>query len=151
MLELISKHNADGNNLVKFFQHFEYVGHSCLVFEMLDCSLCNQLEKQQWQPLALAQIHPIAQQVWNIVLLLPLTKTLSAYLLLSPAPPQGTPQWVICLHLALSRASSTVIPTISNDILRYIHESSMMPSSSPAVWQLHLQHQLMIGHKTIKL
>lgn len=67
MLELISKLNPDENNLVKFFEQFEYMGQTCLVFEMLDNDLYDLLEERQCNPVHLKEIRPIAQQVWDIV------------------------------------------------------------------------------------
>lgn len=69
MLELISKLNPAENNLVKFFEQFEYMGQTCLVFEMLDNDLYDLLEERQCNPVHLKEIRPIAQQVWNIVIL----------------------------------------------------------------------------------
>lgn len=68
MLELISKLDPDHNNLVKFFEQFEYMGHTCLVFEMLDNDLYDLLEERQCHPVHLKEIRPIAQQVWNIAI-----------------------------------------------------------------------------------
>lgn len=68
MLELISKLDPDHNNLVKFFEQFEYMGHTCLVFEMLDNDLYDLLEERQCHPVHLKEIRPIVQQVWNIVI-----------------------------------------------------------------------------------
>ncbi|XP_075906593.1 homeodomain-interacting protein kinase 3-like isoform X2 [Nelusetta ayraudi] len=63
MLELISKLNPAENNLVKFFEQFEYMGQTCLVFEMLDNDLYDLLEERQCNPVHLKEIRPIAQQL----------------------------------------------------------------------------------------
>lgn len=68
MLELISKLDPDHSNLVKFLEQFEYMGHTCLVFEMLDNDLYDLLEERQCHPVHLKEIRPIAQQVWNIAI-----------------------------------------------------------------------------------
>lgn len=66
-MELISKLDPDKNNLVKFFEQFEYMGQTCLVFEMLDNDLYDLLEERQCNPVHLKEIRPIAQQVWNLM------------------------------------------------------------------------------------
>lgn len=66
MLEYLNKFDPDRYNFVKFFEQFEYGGFTCLVFEMLDCDLYNLMRERHGIPLSLAEIRPIAQQVWTI-------------------------------------------------------------------------------------
>lgn len=63
VLKSIGILNPDLTNIVKFFEQFEHVGLTCLVFEMLDRSLYDQLLEQNWKPLSLKEIRPIAKQV----------------------------------------------------------------------------------------
>ncbi|KAM6964730.1 ectonucleotide pyrophosphatase/phosphodiesterase family member 7-like [Tautogolabrus adspersus] len=63
MLEVISVLDADRTNVVKFFECFEYVGLTCLVFEMLGKDLFNMILGRELQPLCVQDIRPIAQQL----------------------------------------------------------------------------------------
>lgn len=63
MLKAVGVLNPDLTNMVKFFEQFEHMGHTCLVFEMLDTSLYDLLLERDWKPLSLKQIRPIAKQV----------------------------------------------------------------------------------------
>nr|XP_046234296.1 homeodomain-interacting protein kinase 1-like [Scatophagus argus] len=63
MLEMIRAMNPDYTNIVTFFERFEHSGQTCLAFEMLDGSLYDLLEQQEWKPLSLNEIRPIAKQM----------------------------------------------------------------------------------------
>ncbi|XP_035024839.2 homeodomain-interacting protein kinase 3 [Hippoglossus stenolepis] len=49
--------------MVKFFEQFQHMEQTCLVFEMLDRSLYDLLEQREWEPLPLHEIRPIAKQL----------------------------------------------------------------------------------------
>lgn len=63
MLKAISVLNPDLIKVVKFFEQFEHMGQTCLVFEMLDRSLYDLLQERNWKPLSVNEIRPIAKQV----------------------------------------------------------------------------------------
>eukprot|EP00064_Thunnus_orientalis_P011340 superscaffoldBa00001630_g11370 len=63
MLRKLIGLDLDKNNLVKFFEHFEYREHMCLVFEMLDISLWDFMVNRSFTPLCLSEIQIIAQQL----------------------------------------------------------------------------------------
>ncbi|XP_050925346.1 homeodomain-interacting protein kinase 1-like [Lates calcarifer] len=63
MLKVISVLNSDHTNVVKFFERFEYMGQTCLAFEMLDRSLYELLQERNWKPLSLNEIRPITKQL----------------------------------------------------------------------------------------
>lgn len=63
MLKTIRALNPDCTNMVKFFEQFQHMGHTCLVFEMLHMSLYDLLLERDWKPLSLKEIRPIAKQV----------------------------------------------------------------------------------------
>ena len=45
LLEFISKNDIEGDiNIVKFYSHFKYRNHICLVFELLDINLYEYLK-----------------------------------------------------------------------------------------------------------
>ncbi|XP_034532443.1 uncharacterized protein LOC117807313 isoform X2 [Notolabrus celidotus] len=60
MLDLISVHNPDLINVVKFLERFEHLGQTCLVFEMLETDLQNLLS---FGPMSVKAIRPMAQQL----------------------------------------------------------------------------------------
>ncbi|CAJ1087229.1 hypothetical protein KUCAC02_028913 [Xyrichtys novacula] len=62
ILQTLRTLDADESNIVQFFEWFEHYGHTCLVFEMLDQSLFNQLRKNGG-PFSLCEIRPITQQL----------------------------------------------------------------------------------------
>ncbi|KAG7514290.1 homeodomain-interacting protein kinase 2-like [Solea senegalensis] len=64
VLKMISFLNPDRFNVVRFFEQFEHIGQTCLVLEMLDCSLYELLEERDWEPLPLHEIRPIAKQLF---------------------------------------------------------------------------------------
>ncbi|XP_029962559.1 homeodomain-interacting protein kinase 1-like [Salarias fasciatus] len=61
--ETIGVLNPDVTNLVKFFECFTHLGHTCLVFEMLDISLYHLLKEREWKPMCPSEIRPIAEQL----------------------------------------------------------------------------------------
>ncbi|KAF3704950.1 Homeodomain-interacting protein kinase 1 [Channa argus] len=62
-LKTISVLNPDHVNMMKFYEQFDQMGQTCLVFEMLDKSLYGHLEEQNWKRLCLNKIRPIAKQL----------------------------------------------------------------------------------------
>ncbi|XP_028314844.1 homeodomain-interacting protein kinase 3-like [Gouania willdenowi] len=58
VLKTISSLNADHFNLVTFYEQFEYLGHKCLVFELLDVDLLHLVRS-----LNVNFIRPIAKQL----------------------------------------------------------------------------------------
>lgn len=67
ILKRIGILNPDCINVVKFFEQFEYMGQTCLVFEMLDRSLYDLIDERR-EPLHLAAIRLIAEQVCIFVI-----------------------------------------------------------------------------------
>ncbi|XP_060936356.1 homeodomain-interacting protein kinase 1-like [Limanda limanda] len=63
MLEAVSVLNPTTKNMVHCIERFKDNGKTCLVFERLDMSLYQLLIKQQWCPLTLHEIRPIAHQL----------------------------------------------------------------------------------------
>ncbi|XP_077574771.1 homeodomain-interacting protein kinase 3-like isoform X2 [Stigmatopora nigra] len=63
MLNMVSTLNPDHANIIKFFERFEYMGHTCLVFEMLDCHLFDLLTGREWEPMPLSEIRSVAEQL----------------------------------------------------------------------------------------
>ncbi|XP_077460845.1 homeodomain-interacting protein kinase 2-like [Stigmatopora argus] len=63
MLNMVSVLNPDHANIIKFFERFEYMGHTCLVFEMLDCHLFDLLTGREWEPMRLSEIRSVAKQL----------------------------------------------------------------------------------------
>ncbi|GLD45580.1 homeodomain-interacting protein kinase 1-like protein, partial [Lates japonicus] len=63
MLKVVSVLNSDHTNVVKFFERFEYMGQTCLAFEMLDRSLYELLQERNWKPLSLNEIRPVTKQL----------------------------------------------------------------------------------------
>ncbi|KAK2862470.1 hypothetical protein Q5P01_002003 [Channa striata] len=63
VLKTISVLNPDNVNIVTFFEQFHHLGQKCLVFEMLDRNLYDHLKEQNWNPLSLNEIRPIAKQL----------------------------------------------------------------------------------------
>ncbi|KAJ0036312.1 hypothetical protein NQD34_004989, partial [Periophthalmus magnuspinnatus] len=61
MLHHVGKLDPDRNNIVKFIDSFVWEDQKCLVFEMLDISLEDMLDKRG--TLLLSDIRPIAQQL----------------------------------------------------------------------------------------
>lgn len=59
----ISVLDTDQWNLVKFYEQFQFMGKTFLVFEMLDRTLEDLLRAANWVPLNTNVIRPIAQQV----------------------------------------------------------------------------------------
>ncbi|KAF7664434.1 hypothetical protein LDENG_00176390, partial [Lucifuga dentata] len=62
MLEVVSVLDPVKANIVRAFESFEHLGHTCLVFEMLDISLYDLLEKSDWKPYSLSEIRPVTHQ-----------------------------------------------------------------------------------------
>uniref|UniRef100_A0A3B3BBP1 Protein kinase domain-containing protein n=1 Tax=Oryzias melastigma TaxID=30732 RepID=A0A3B3BBP1_ORYME len=59
----LSKIDADKYNLVKFVEWFHHNNHVCIVFDMLDQSLYDYLEKRGFRPLSLRTIRCLAWQL----------------------------------------------------------------------------------------
>lgn len=68
LLEALQVLNPDHTNIIKFFEWFEHMGHICISFEMLDWSLYDLFQEQDWKPLSLNEIQPRAKQVCIIVI-----------------------------------------------------------------------------------
>ncbi|KAM8829826.1 homeodomain-interacting protein kinase 2-like isoform 1-T1 [Synchiropus picturatus] len=64
ILKHVSSLDYDETHLVKFFEHFQYMGNSCLVFELLDKSMFCLLEENDWRPLSLSQIRCVAEELF---------------------------------------------------------------------------------------
>ncbi|XP_072222410.1 homeodomain-interacting protein kinase 1-like [Leuresthes tenuis] len=63
MLNVISVLNPDLCNVVNFFERFQHMGQTCLVFEMLDRNLFELLQELDFEPLFTNVIRPIAAQL----------------------------------------------------------------------------------------
>lgn len=69
MLQLIGLLNPDRNNFVRFFEEFQYMGRTCLVFEILEKNLNDLIKERNNQPLSLREIRPVAKQVRSVSVL----------------------------------------------------------------------------------
>ncbi|XP_063284672.1 homeodomain-interacting protein kinase 2-like [Pelobates fuscus] len=65
ILSQLNKENPDEFNVVKHYEYFQHNDNMCLVFEMLDISLYNFIQKRNNRPLPVRHIRPIVQQVGN--------------------------------------------------------------------------------------
>uniref|UniRef100_A0A3B4TXG7 Protein kinase domain-containing protein n=1 Tax=Seriola dumerili TaxID=41447 RepID=A0A3B4TXG7_SERDU len=63
ILNRLKKLDRDKNNLIKFTEQFEDKGHVCLVFEILDISIEDLIQRMTFKPLHLSEIRVIAQQM----------------------------------------------------------------------------------------
>ncbi|KAF7655857.1 hypothetical protein LDENG_00048880 [Lucifuga dentata] len=63
MFEVVSVLDSVKDNIVCAFESFVHLGHTCLVFEMLDLSLYDLLEKSDWLPFSLSEIRPVTHQI----------------------------------------------------------------------------------------
>uniref|UniRef100_A0A3B4TGV3 Protein kinase domain-containing protein n=1 Tax=Seriola dumerili TaxID=41447 RepID=A0A3B4TGV3_SERDU len=63
IIKKLRKLDQDKNNLVRFAEHFEYKGHVCLAFEMLDINIYDFIRSRDFQPLHLSEIRVITQQM----------------------------------------------------------------------------------------
>ncbi|KAM7420123.1 hypothetical protein PAMA_014707 [Pampus argenteus] len=63
MLRYFEDLDLKKDNLVKFFEDFEFREHICLTFEMLDMSLWDFMETRSFKPLCLSETRVIAQQL----------------------------------------------------------------------------------------
>ncbi|XP_041816585.1 homeodomain-interacting protein kinase 3-like [Chelmon rostratus] len=61
--ELEKSLDQNKSNLIRLTEHFTYQRHVCLVFEMLDISLCDLVRKRFDRPLCLSEIRVISQQM----------------------------------------------------------------------------------------
>ncbi|XP_044214875.1 dual specificity tyrosine-phosphorylation-regulated kinase 4-like [Thunnus albacares] len=61
MLKMVR--GLDPVNIVRFYEGFEYMGKTCLAFEMLDKNLHQLLKERRGNPLSLQQIRSITQQL----------------------------------------------------------------------------------------
>lgn len=66
MLEVISVLNPVEKNIVHFFEKFEFQGHTCLVFEMLDRNLYKMMMDRRGKRLSPRELRPIAHQVKTV-------------------------------------------------------------------------------------
>uniref|UniRef100_A0A3Q3W3Z5 Protein kinase domain-containing protein n=1 Tax=Mola mola TaxID=94237 RepID=A0A3Q3W3Z5_MOLML len=63
ILKNLRQLDENKNNLVRFVEHFQQKGCSCLVFEILDMSLYDFLKKRSFNPLRVSEMRVIAQQM----------------------------------------------------------------------------------------
>nr|XP_019935390.1 PREDICTED: homeodomain-interacting protein kinase 1-like [Paralichthys olivaceus] len=63
ILKAISVLDSDKKNIVKFQNSFKHKHLSCIVFEMLDLSLHDLMQKRNWLPLSLNEIRPVVHQL----------------------------------------------------------------------------------------
>ena len=63
MLNLIRGLDVDRTNMVRFYEEFQHMEKTCLVFERLDLSLFDLILQRDCQPLPLYEIRPVAKQV----------------------------------------------------------------------------------------
>ncbi|XP_034448376.1 homeodomain-interacting protein kinase 3-like isoform X1 [Hippoglossus hippoglossus] len=63
MLKVISGLDADLTNMVKFYEEFQHMETTCLVFERLDMSLYDLLLQREWEHHPLHEIRPVAKQL----------------------------------------------------------------------------------------
>uniref|UniRef100_A0A8D2ZZ14 Protein kinase domain-containing protein n=1 Tax=Scophthalmus maximus TaxID=52904 RepID=A0A8D2ZZ14_SCOMX len=62
-LEEVRALHHDRHNIVKFIESFHFGELPCLVFEMLDTSLCDMMEDRDHTRLGLNEIRPVTQQL----------------------------------------------------------------------------------------
>ncbi|XP_069378263.1 uncharacterized protein [Paralichthys olivaceus] len=63
MLNLIRGLDVDRTNMVRFYEEFQHMEKTCLVFERLDLSLFDLILQRDCQPLPLYEIRPVAKQL----------------------------------------------------------------------------------------
>ncbi|KAL5960509.1 Homeodomain-interacting protein kinase 3 [Taenia solium] len=63
ILQKLSRHDTEAHNIVRAIEFFQHRSHICLVFELLEQNLYEFLRSNNFRPLDLREIRPIAQQV----------------------------------------------------------------------------------------
>nr|CDS17899.1 homeodomain interacting protein kinase 3 [Echinococcus granulosus] len=63
ILQTLSQHDTEMHNIVRAIECFQHRNHMCLVFELLEQNLYEFLKSNNFRPLDLREIRPIAQQV----------------------------------------------------------------------------------------
>ncbi|VDN97246.1 unnamed protein product [Rodentolepis nana] len=63
ILQTLSQHDTEAHNIVRAIECFQHRNHMCLVFELLEQNLYEFLKSNNFRPLELREIRPIAQQV----------------------------------------------------------------------------------------
>lgn len=63
ILQTLSQHDTEAHNIVRAIECFQHRSHMCLVFELLEQNLYEFLKSNNFRPLDLREIRPIAQQV----------------------------------------------------------------------------------------
>ncbi|VDM31038.1 unnamed protein product [Hydatigera taeniaeformis] len=63
ILQTLSRHDTEAHNIVRAIECFQHRSHMCLVFELLEQNLYEFLKSNNFRPLDLREIRPIAQQV----------------------------------------------------------------------------------------
>ncbi|XP_069378264.1 homeodomain-interacting protein kinase 1-like [Paralichthys olivaceus] len=63
MLNLTRGLDVDRTNMVRFYEEFQHMEKTCLVFERLDLSLFDLILQRDCQPLPLYEIRPVAKQL----------------------------------------------------------------------------------------
>ena len=71
LLEFISKNDIEGDtNIVKFYSHFKYRNHICLVFELLDINLYEYLKEKDFEGIDIKKIRSYATEILFALLFL---------------------------------------------------------------------------------
>uniref|UniRef100_A0A672JK57 Protein kinase domain-containing protein n=1 Tax=Salarias fasciatus TaxID=181472 RepID=A0A672JK57_SALFA len=55
--------DSEVDSVIKYHEHFHHMGHTCMVFEMLDMNLTEFMESRHWAPLKCHEIRAIAKQL----------------------------------------------------------------------------------------
>ena len=66
VLTTLSKVDSELYNFVRAYESFTHCGHICIVFELLHMNLYDYLKHNQFQPLPLKHVRPVAQQVCEV-------------------------------------------------------------------------------------
>ena len=71
LLEYISKHDKEGEtNIVKFYSHFTFRNHICLVFELLDTNLFEYLKSRDFVGIEMKKIRSYTTEILFALLFL---------------------------------------------------------------------------------
>ncbi|XP_063312444.1 homeodomain-interacting protein kinase 2-like [Pelobates fuscus] len=68
ILSQLNKEHPDKYNIVKYYEFFQHENYICLVFEMLEISLDDFMEQNNFTPIPVKHIRPIVQQVGSALL-----------------------------------------------------------------------------------
>ncbi|XP_069370244.1 uncharacterized protein [Paralichthys olivaceus] len=64
ILKVIGELDSGRNNIIKFYEQFQHMEKTCLVFERLDMDLYDMVMKRRCKHLALHEIRPVAKQLF---------------------------------------------------------------------------------------